>query len=370
MCIGKGTLRSFDGRGTPGRVGDAPVEKSRRARAGPVTMDGIGLAVMADTGRRHCGVRRGRLVSEGAFTHGGSVDDRGGWGQPAGGRVGNTTSPMMPRCSVVITLLVGRAVKTRVIVVKPTSPRVGRGRHRAATAAAAGGVARFLFFRHGRHLGFGPFDVHRFSYHRAGDNGTAGLRFVELSLRDGRHRGSVRLGSGCGIAGTGGRSDGDHGGLGTESLLRRDRTDDGVVAVDGGRHATARQAGRDTVAIDRRLGEPRVAKVTGHEEMLVLRSTGKWRDGRNQRPWSVWSGAICHTRNVGDLDDVGGTREDGRGNGSHRPRRLARLTEVVLFLLHLLPLLPDDEPPNEEDENGNKSKTSNDTSSNGTRIAP
>lgn len=193
-------------------------------------------------------------------------------------------------------------------------------------AAAAAGVGRGRFFilailllergtayhdRLGHHLA---------SYNRAA--GTLhGPRLGELRRSDGGHRRRIpwsdhdghRLCRGVGTRVTGAIVHADDVCARTLDLLGGDGANDGVVPVDCGRDTAAQRGGDALVAGSGRPG--RVAKITGHEKVLVGSGTGQRRDGRYQRGRGFGRRSIGDTGNVGDLDDVRGTREDGGCDG-------------------------------------------------------
>ena len=102
-------------------------------------------------------------------------------------------------------------------------------------------------------------------------------------------------------------------------LLGRDGANDGIGAVGGSGH-TAAQAGGDTgggtAAIVGHVGERGVAQVAWHEEVLVGSGARKRWDGGYERGRGVGRGPVGDTRNVGDLNDIGGTGQDGGCDGA------------------------------------------------------
>lgn len=75
------------------------------------------------------------------------------------------------------------------------------------------------------------------------------------------------------------------------------------------------------------------------------------------------------------MDDVGGTGEDGRSDGVGRLSGLLERAPALLLAGSGSPqtvfvaLLPDEEPPDQTGDNGDKGETTDDTTRNGTGIA-
>lgn len=150
---------------------------------------------------------------------------------------------------------------------------------------------------------------------RVGDTGLG-----ELCLRNGGHCRRIGRSDGSGLHAWLIAMDTDHGGTtGERRLLGRDRANDGIGTVGGSGH-TAAQAGGDTrggtAAIVGQVGERGVAQVAWHEEVLVGSGTRKRWNGGYERGWSVRRGPVGDTRNVGDLNDIRGTGQDGRCDGA------------------------------------------------------
>lgn len=170
----------------------------------------------------------------------------------------------------------------------------------------------------------------------------------------------------------------DHGGAGKRGLLGRDGADNGIVAIRGGGHTAAqarRNSGRTAATVVRQVGEGRVTQVARHEEVLVGGRPRKRGNGRDERRGSVGRRTIGDTRDVGDLDDIGGTGEDGRSDGVGRFSGLLGCAPTFLLAgtgtsqTVLVALLPDEEPPEQTSDNGDKGDTTDDTTRNGTGIA-
>lgn len=156
-------------------------------------------------------------------------------------------------------------------------------------------------------------------------------------------------------------------GAGTLDLLCGGRADDGVTAVDGGCN-TAAQGWRHAL-VTRHCGPGGVPQITRHEEMLIRMSTRKGWHGRHQRRRGLWRGAIGDAWNVGDLDDVGGTGENGRGDGLGGLASVPGGIEGAVVLLFLsIATLTNHEPPDEEKNYGQGDNTSDHTTSNSTHI--
>ena len=114
--------------------------------------------------------------------------------------------------------------------------------------------------------------------------------------------------------------DTDHvGTTGEGRLLGRDRANNGIGTVSGSGH-TAAQAGGDTwgatAAIVGHVGERGVTQVAWHEEVLIGGGTRKRRDWGYERGWGAWRRPVGDTRNVGDLNDIRGTGQDGGCDGA------------------------------------------------------
>ena len=156
-----------------------------------------------------------------------------------------------------------------------------------------------------------------------------------------------------------------------------DRTDDGVVAVDGRGHAAPCQARADALSLV--IGHFRpdgIANVTGQEVMLVVKACSRnWRDRRYQAR-GVGRRAVCDTGDVGYLDDVGRTGHDRRSHRANaRSWHVIRSVEVVSFLEALGACFLDGQgflsfvvEPEGDENDGNKDHTANDTTGNGTRV--
>ena len=174
--------------------------------------------------------------------------------------------------------------------------------------------------------------------------------------------------------------DADNGSFGTESLLGRKRTDDGVVTIDGGSNATAGQAGADTLTVVFSHARPhRVANIPWHEVVLILviATNGSWdrRNGRDSEIWGVCRRTVRDARDVSDLDDVGGASNDGGRDGASSGLSLAAMIVELITLLvafgsprvATLATLPHTEPIYQtgDDEEGD---TTNDTTGDSTDV--
>lgn len=159
----------------------------------------------------------------------------------------------------------------------------------------------------------------------------------------------------------------DNIGAGTLNLLRRCRADNGVTAIDGGCN-TAAQGWRHAL-VARHRGPGGIPQVTRHEEVLIGMSTRKGWYGWNQRRRGLWRGAIGDAWNVGNLDDVGGTGENGRSDGLGGLASVAGSIEgaVVLFFFGIA-TLPNHKPPDEEKNDGQGDDASDHTTGNSTHV--
>lgn len=201
----------------------------------------------------------------------------------------------------------------------------------------------------------------------------------ELCLRNGGHCRRIGRSDGSGLHAWLIAMDTDHGGTtGERRLLGRDRVNDGVGAVGGSGH-TAAQAGGDTrgatAAIVGHVGKRGVAQVAWHEEVLVGSGARKRWNGGYERGWSVRRGPVGDTRNVGDLNDIRGTGQDGRCDGAVGFSGLLGVCSSLLLAVVstsaqtvLIALLADKEPPDESDDDGNKGDTTDDSTGNSART--
>lgn len=87
------------------------------------------------------------------------------------------------------------------------------------------------------------------------------------------------------------------------------------MTVDGRGNAAASETGADALAVVVSHARPHgVPDVARHEEVLVLAvgdSRWDWRHGRDHEVRRAGSRSVGDTRDICDLDDVGGPGEDG-----------------------------------------------------------
>ncbi len=152
-----------------------------------------------------------------------------------------------------------------------------------------------------------------------------------------------------------GRLHADHGRPGPHAGLSRG-DNDGALAINSRCHARSRRVRGSGVGCA--VGESRearvggVAQVAGDEKVLIFGARGG--AGLREGNGNGWHGRdedgrggcrpVRDARNVGDLDDVGGTSEDGRGDrvrGMGRGAIVSSFRERLLALQAVtLPILP------------------------------